>query len=111
MQLCNTLHYNTCKSHHHSTPLLFSLSGAISLVVFPLVSIEQQAQKVCQDWSIPYLSLDETKPEDIASVLEAMEPKPRVITATITKVSIVEVQRALRRLPIATICVDEAQVL
>ena len=54
--------------------------------------------------------MDETKPEDIATVVEAMEPKPRVITATITKVSIEEVQRALRRLPIVTICVDEAQV-
>lgn len=76
-----------------------------------LVSIEQQAQKVCQNWNIPYLSLDETRAEDIATVLEAMEEKPRVITATISRVSAEEVQRALRKLPILTICIDEAQVL
>jgi len=55
--------------------------------------------------------LDETRAEDIATVLEAMEEKPRVITATISRVSAEEVQRALRKLPILTICIDEAQVL
>ena len=40
-----------------------------------------------------------------------MEVKPRVITATISKVSMEAVQRALRHLPVVTICVDEAQVL
>ena len=68
-------------------------------------------QKVCKTWNIPYLSLDETRPQDIASVLDAMEVKPRVITATISKVAMEEVQRALRLLPVVTICVDEAQVL
>ena len=88
-----------------------TFTGAISLVIFPLVSIEQQAQKVCQNWNIPYLSLDETRPQDIASVLDAMEVKPRVITATISKVAMEDMQRALRHLPVVTICVDEAQVL
>ena len=44
-------------------------------------------------------------------MLNAMEVKPRVITATISKVSMEDVQRALRHLPVVTICVDEAQVL
>ena len=86
------------------------LSGAISLVIFPLVSIEQQARKVCENWGIPYLSLDETKPEDILSTLEAMEEKPRVIIATISRLSLETVQKHLLGLPIVTIGVDEAQV-
>ena len=110
--LCNTLHYDICKLLvYESCAVVNHLSGAVSLVILPLVSIEQQAQKVCQDWNIPHLSLDETRPEDISLVLDAMEVKPRVITATISKVSMEVVQRALRQLPIVTICVDEAQVL
>ena len=50
-------------------------------------------------------------PEDILSTLEAMEEKPRVIIATISRVSLETVQKRLLGLPIVTIGVDEAQLL
>ena len=65
-------------------------------------------QEVCSTWEIPSLSLDETKAED--TLTAANEKRPLVVTTTITRVSEEEVQAALRQLPIATICVDEAQV-
>lgn len=83
----------------------------MSLVIFPLVSIELQAQRVCEEWKVPYLSLDETSPESITDRVESMVEKPRVITTTISKVCVEEVQRSLRKLPVVTICIDEAQVI
>ena len=56
------------------------------------------------------MSLDETRPEDILSTLERMDEKPRVLTATISRVAMEEVQKSIRKLPVVTICVDEAQV-
>ena len=88
--------------------LLFS--GQISLLVAPLVSIEQQCGKVCEDWNIPYISLDRSNEQEILSTIEGMARKPIVITTTITRVSQEGVQKILRRLPISVICVDEAQV-
>ena len=75
------------------------------------MSIELQAQRVCEEWKVPYLSLDETSPESIADRVEGMVEKPRVITTTISKVCVEEVQRSLRKLPVVTICIDEAQVI
>jgi hypothetical protein len=40
-----------------------------------------------------------------------MDPKPRVLLTTITRVAEMEVQRGLRKLPVGTICIDEVQVL
>ena len=48
--------------------------------------------------------------EDISSVIDGMDPKPRVILSTISRVSEEAVQKHLRRLPIRTICLDEVQV-
>jgi len=76
--------------------------GKISLLVAPLVSIEQQCRKVCSTWGIPYLSLDETSEEDI--IPTAMGQKPVVITTTITRVSDEGVQKLLRRLPVSVMC-------
>ena len=66
--------------------------------------------KVCQTWGIPFLSLDEVDPGNIGAVIEGMDPKPRVILSTITRVSEEAVQKQLRRLPVKTICLDESQV-
>ena len=66
---------------------------------------------MCKSWDIPFLSLDEVDPKDITEVVEAMEPKPRVILCTISTVSTVPVQAQIRRLPVKTICLDEVQVL
>ena len=108
--LCNNALRSTCKLTYLilllGKPLLFS--GGISLLVAPLVAIENQCRDVCSAWEIPFLSLDETKAEDILTA--ANEKRPLVVTTTITRVSQEEVQAALRQLPIATICVDEAQV-
>ena len=108
--LCNNALRSTCKLTYLilllGKPLLFS--GGISLLVAPLVAIENQCRDVCSAWEIPFLSLDETKAEDILTA--ANEKRPLVVTTTITRVSQEEVQAAVRQLPIATICVDEAQV-
>ena len=101
------------------------LLGEVSLVIPPLVSIQQQLQqasrvieasvtalvKVCQTWNIPFLSLDEIDQASISAVIEEMNPKPRVILSTISRVSEEAVQRQLRRLPVKTICLDEVQVI
>ena len=101
------------------------LLGEVSLVIPPLVSIQQQLQqasrvieasvtalvKVCQTWNIPFLSLDEIDQASISAVIEEMNPKPRVILSTISRVSEEGVQRQLRRLPVKTICLDEVQVI
>ena len=96
----------------------------MSLVIPPLVSIQQQCQqasrvnaisittsfKICQTWDIPFLSLDEIDPTSISAVIEEMDPKPRVILSTISRISEEAVQRQLRRLPVSCICLDEVQV-
>ena len=109
--LCITALRSTCKHTFFilllGKPLL--LSGGISLLVAPLVlAIENQCREVCSTWEIPSLSLGETKAEDILTA--ANEKRPLVVTTTNTRVSQEEVQAAVRQLPIATICVDEAQV-
>ena len=48
--------------------------------------------------------------EDMMSVIGGMDPKPRVILSTISRVADEAVQKQLRRLPIRTICLDEVQV-
>ena len=108
--LCNTALRSTCKFIFCRVVLglLLLCPGEISLLVAPLVAIENQCRQVCTTWGIPFLSLDETKAEDILTA--ATENRPLVVTTTITRVSQEEVQAALRQLPIATICVDEAQV-
>ena len=108
--LCNNALRSTCKLTYLilllGKPLLYS--GGISLLVAPLVAIENQCREVCSTWETPFLSLDETKAEDMLTA--ANEMKPLVVTTTITRVSQEEVQAALRQLPFATVCVDEAQV-
>ena len=126
--LCNTAISDTCKFLFRciihlsitSSDIFLSQSsgelffifhlnaGKISLVIAPLVSIEQQFRKVCQAWGIKHLSLDELDEADILT--EASSVKPVVITSTITRVAEEGVQKVLRGLPIGVICVDEAQV-
>ena len=67
--------------------------------------------QVCKSWGIAYLSLDDADPEALFATAQAMDPKPRVILSTITRVSNENVQRQLRRFPIRTISLDEAQVV
>ena len=57
---------------------------------------------MCEDWDIPFVSLDGIEAEDILSVIGDMDPKPRVILSTISRVSQEAVQKELRRLPIST---------
>ena len=64
--------------------------------------------KVCQDWGLPFLSLDDTPAGSIGEVARGSEP--RVVLATISTVADELVQKQLRRLPIRTICLDEVQV-
>ena len=74
------------------------------------ISIYIANVKVCEDWDIPYVSLDEIETEDMMSVISGMEPKPQVIMSTISRVSQEAVQKQLRRLPVRTVCLDEVQV-
>ena len=66
--------------------------------------------QVCEEWGIPYVSLDGMDTETIFSTITAMETPPRVILATVSRVSQEAVQKQIRRLPIRTICLDEVQV-
>ena len=66
--------------------------------------------QVCLDWKIPFLSLDGMEADAIPGVVEAMEPRPKVLLATISVLASEAVQRAIRKLPIRRICIDEAQV-
>ena len=65
---------------------------------------------MCTVWNIPFLSLDELDPEEISVKIELMEPKPRVLLSTISRVADKAVQAAIRRLPVVRICLDEVQV-
>ena len=66
--------------------------------------------QVCEEWGIPYVSLDGMDTETIFSTITAMETPPRVILSTVSRVSQEAVQKQIRRLPIRTICLDEVQV-
>ena len=65
---------------------------------------------MCKTWDIPFLSLDGLNPEEISVKIEEMDPKPRVLLSTISRVADKSVQTAIRRLPVVRICLDEAQV-
>ena len=66
---------------------------------------------MCGQWGIPFISLDGVDAESIPQLVESMEPKPRVILSTISKISEPTIQKQIRRMPIKTICLDEVQVL
>ena len=55
------------------------------------------------------MSLTQHK-ESIVETYQAMTFPPRVLVASITTVADMEVQKALRKLPITVIAVDEAHV-
>ena len=90
--LCITALRSTCK--HTFFILLLGKPLLLSLMVAPLVAIENQCRDVCSTWEIPSLSLDETKAEDILTA--ANEKRPLVVTTTNTRVSQEEVQAALK---------------
>ena len=129
--LTNSIISETCKDQttflgYFNCSYSISNAGEMSLVIPPLVSIQQQCEKawfhsqptwliimicqVCEEWGIPYVSLDGMESETICSTIMAMEPPPRVILSTVSRVSQEVVQKQLRRLPICTICLDEVQV-
>ena len=64
--------------------------------------------QVCKSCNIPFVSLDDTPPGLIAAEVE--EKKPRVIMGTISTVAREDFLSRLRKLPIQTVCLDEAQV-
>ena len=92
------------------TSQLYRTPPITQLSIHPSKPIFIANVKVCEDWDIPYVSLDEMETEDIMSVIGDMEPKPRVILSTISRISQEDVQKQLRRLPVRTICLDEVQV-
>ena len=129
--LTNSIISETCKDQttfvgYFNCSYSTSNAGEMSLVIPPLVSIQQQCEKawfylpptwsiimicqVCEEWGIPYVSLDALDTETIFSTITAMETPPRVILSTVSRVSQEVVQRQIRRLPIRTICLDEVQV-
>ena len=65
---------------------------------------------MCKAWNIPFLSLDSLSAEEISEKVEQMDPKPRVILSTISRVANKDMQSAIRRLPVVRICIDEVQV-
>ena len=72
--------------------------------------LDKKSMKVCDTWSIPYLSLDGVDPKEIGQLVKDMEPKPRVILCTISTIADEAVQKQIGRLPIKTVCLDEVQV-
>ena len=66
---------------------------------------------MCKAWQVPFLSLDGVSPEEITLKIEQMDPKPRVLLSTISRVADKAVQTAIRRLPVVRLCVDEVQVM
>ena len=63
-----------------------------------------------RSWGIPWLSLSRTSAEVIVDTASSMDPPPRVLLSSISRVADKEVQKAIRRLNIRVIAIDEAQV-
>ena len=103
-----TLHLSTCR--HPATVC----TGKINASSYSPLPQEQFSSlyilKVCQAWGISFLSLDGVEAQSIPQLVETMEPKPRVILCTISSISDPDIQKQIRRIPIRTICLDEAQV-
>ena len=62
-----------------------------------------------EGWKIPYLSLTKNK-DDILEVYNSMQNPPKVLVCSISTLSDREVQRAIRKLPVTRISIDEAHV-
>ena len=63
-----------------------------------------------KNWGIPWLSLTKTPADKIVETVATMNPPPRVILTSISRVASTEVQKSLRTLPVKVIAIDEAQV-
>ena len=66
--------------------------------------------QVLRSWGIPWLSLSRTSSDVIVDTVSSMDPPPRVLLSSISRVADKEVQKAIRRLNIRVIAIDEAQV-
>ena len=78
------------------------------MVIPPLQTIESQMCKICEDWGITYINVSVVDVNTIRDRL--INENPRIIVASVEKISDPCVQCQLRDLKLNYIAVDEAQV-
>ena len=84
-------------------------TGGVALVIPPLITIEKQMVDVCKSWKISFLDLSAfSNPEDIDAMIQCTDPK--IIIASVEKISDSKVQKALLNLKLDYVAIDEAQV-
>ena len=98
-----------------SRDLLWLLLAAVlftegtAMVIPPLITIEQQMSDICSSWQISFVNLSTiSDPKDIQSELEMKSP--RIIIASIEKISDLAVQKGLMNVRLEYVALDEAQV-
>ena len=79
-----------------------------ALVIPPLQTIESQMSIVCDEWGISYLNISLCDVDAIGDRLKT--EKPRIILASVEKISDHAVQKQLSVVKFDYIAVDEAQV-
>ena len=67
-----------------------------------------QMADICEKWKIPCLNLADIRPGEIAQQIETLNPK--IILCSIENIVDEAVQRALRKLKVDYVAVDECQV-
>ena len=78
-----------------------------ALVIPPLITIETQMSEVCQKWGIRFLNLSSFS-EDLDA--EIQSTGPRIIIASVEKISDSKIQKSLLNLKLDYVAFDEAQV-
>ena len=84
-------------------------SEGVAIVIPPLISIENQLERVCAEWNIPYLNISSLSKDEIMTSVASSEVK--IVIASIEQISDVAVQKAIRNLKVNYISVDECQVM
>ena len=85
------------------------VTGGTALVIPPLLTIEKQMCDICQEWQIAFVNLSSfSDPNEIQ--LEVETKKPRIILASIEKISDLRIQKGLVNVRLDYVSLDEAQV-
>ena len=85
------------------------ITGGTALVIPPLLTIEKQMCDICREWKIVFVNLSSfSDPYEIQMELEVK--KPRIIIASVEKISDVKIQKGLMNVGLDYVALDEAQV-
>ena len=75
----------------------------------PLITIQMQMAKICENWDIPYLDLSDIhNPSEIQPKMEELDPK--IILTSIEDISNPLIQSQLQTADVSYVTIDEAQV-